>query len=262
MSPRPTPQVVATPTPTHTTAPPNDPGHGESFCQQWSPAKTEFAWALWARERINMRVLLAWMAVESGGARQAASVGYNFLQVFSGDQARRFNTNHDAYRATVFAIRERPEILHARGRGPAAQMDAITRAWARGPGNAATVHELKNNPGLKGYRQRLQDRFDCIDPTLIQFVFHVGTDEQKRSRDIANRATSEELNPVEKAGQFISDAISGIADDIWPVLLKAALATTGLALIGYGVKQLVGSNSAAEHTQQATSTAGAVAGGA
>ena len=67
---------------------------------------------------------------------------------------------------------------------------------------------------------------------------------------------------ADKIGSALGDALggaaTGIAEAMWPILLQAALAGTGLALIGYGVKSLFGAKPA-EHTTKAAPVAAATA---
>lgn len=67
---------------------------------------------------------------------------------------------------------------------------------------------------------------------------------------------------VEAVANIAFSLLGKLLKDLWPVLLKAAAATTGLALIGYGVTQLAKSPSAGEHVKQASSTAATAAGAA
>lgn len=74
--------------------------------------------------------------------------------------------------------------------------------------------------------------------------------------DGGNWASEINLNPM----SLLAGALDGFAEKLWPVLLKTAVAGTGLALIGYGVKGLFGSSSA-EVVQKTAPVATAVAKG-
>jgi hypothetical protein len=234
---------------------------GRKFCQQWTSYKNTFAAMLWARTRLNLRVILAWMAVESGGAGDRPNgARFNYLQIKGTGQAgssngfKVYEDQFDAARDAIANIKARPEILRAVGRGPEAQLEAIARAWPRGPGQATRVP-------VHSYRQALEEKFNCISVDQINDYFDLTNPELRKERQEALARMSETFGREPR--QSIEDRITGalgnavgalgenVAGALWPVLLKSSLAATGLALIGYGVVRLAGSGKPAEHVKQA-----------
>lgn len=236
-----------------------------AFCQQWSLIKGTFAVNV-APGRVNMRVLLAWMAVESGGSATAPrGAKYNFLQIKEtgkgGQTSEGFAIYSNVLEAAAAArkrIDQEPAILRARGRGPDAQMRAIARAWPRGPGQALGTP-------AESYLASLQEKFKCISPKSIleggllgvrdPGGFHEGR--QGRVTDALAGTIRTGADPLGALGGWVGDLIRGLG----PVLLNFALSTTALALIGFGIWQLVKSSPAAEGAKQAASIAAGAAGG-
>lgn len=230
------------------------------YCQQWTVEKGAFVATVWALTRLNLRVLLAWMARESGGEQNHPNgAAFNFLQIKGEDHYggsvngfKAYRNVYDAARDAANNIKARQVIANSAGKGPAAQMDAIARAWPHGPGQAAAKPQ-------QPYRSVLQRRFDCIDPKEIRQEWENAGGYDK-GLAIGNRLSDlGQPGILDKVGAALDERTSALIDAAWPILLKTALAGTGLALIGYGIVKATGSGSAAETVKQVAPTAAGTA---
>lgn len=219
--------------------------------QKWTFMKNQFLLMLWAKTRLNLRVLVAWMAVESGGSgNKPSGADFNFLQVKGTGQAgtsngfKKYRNVYDAARDAIANIKARPEIGASVGKGPIAQMRAISRAWARGAGNAAALDEVS------GYYNKMLDAYHRVDEKALREGWQLDDPERIQAQIAAGKSAADTYGRPPKPGiaDQVTGAITGafgnIAEALWPVLLKTALAGTGLALIGYGLKGLFGSSTA------------------
>lgn len=237
----------------------------EWFCQQWSPDKGTFVAMTSTRSGIHPRIMLAWVAVETGGLRTAP--GHNYLQIKgTGDRGSRggfamYSSARKAAKAAAGRIRQEPGIGAAIGKGPMTLMKAIANAWNDGPG--VTVGSVPQE-----YYSALVQKFQCIERDEVKKSGFLGIAIGAKGEDDA-LLEWDELSDVGEAAQEgaerVRDAAFGWVGDllegVWPVLLKGALASTGLALIAYGVVKTTGSSGAGSHTKEAVGTSASVAQG-
>lgn len=230
------------------------------YCQLWTKERTLFAWGVATRARIRPRVVLAWMAVESGGdpvAPQGAR--FNFLQIKgTGSEGSTpggfaiYGSVNEAVTATVARIRSEPGLKNTRGKSAEQVMRTIASTWDDGPG----VSRWDGDEA--GYLARLRKSYQCIpDGSVRELAKEIASYPDTVIGEVGD-AGVDISDPVDRVAHMISEALKGVMKEAWPLLLKGAVASFGLALVGYGVAQLAGSGRAAEHVKQATSTAGTV----
>lgn len=259
----------------------------EKYCQQWTLQRGTFAAWVSARSGVHPRIVLAWMAVESGGDPIAPrGARHNYLQIKergdAGQTAEGFaiySTPLAAANAAVRRIKAEKNIGRAIGKGAPTVMHAIADTWDDGPG--VTVGGTNQS-----YYNRLKAKFDCISKQDVIDGGFVGIragigDEQLTDRELTERLgnvaeSMKKDGPLSAAGQLakeaagaagekaagsrLADALGGFADDLWPVLLKSAMAATGLALIGFGLVKATGAGAKArEAATKATPVAAGVA---
>lgn len=231
------------------------------YCQQWTTDRGTFALLVSQKTGIHPRIMLAWMAVESGGDPIAPrGAKHNYLMIkepgFNGARTSEgfaiYRTALGAARAAARRIQKEPGIRKALGKGPDVVMKAIARTWDDGPG-------VTTGPVPTGYYNRLKERFNCIDKEDVKVGGFLGVNVFESGPGDGAGAIRAVGNV---AGNLLPDIpgwVSGLLAGLWPVLLKTAVAGTGLALIGYGVSNLAKSGSAGEHVTKAAPVAAAVA---
>jgi hypothetical protein len=236
------------------------------FCQQWTPSKALFAGLVWAGTfeagaPLHPRILLAWMAKESGGA--TGEVYNNYLQIkgvgdrgSTSDGFAKYSSEMKAAAAAIHRIKQEEVILKQVGNGPENVMRAITRTWDDGPG--VTV----GKPNEK-YLRDLKQKFDCID--RAEAVGMIEESEGQRYDAIIETLGlgGTGFSPADgmaAAIGYVGDAINNAVRGLWPLLLKGAGVSLGLGLIGLAVASLARSSTAGEHAKQAASTTTAVVG--
>lgn len=238
------------------------------YGQQWTDAKARFAWTIAQATPINNRVILAWMAVESGGATDhPAGARYNYLQLMGeGGELMSFPSPLVAAVATLNAIRARDSIIRsARGaKSVPAQMKAIAQTWRWGSDNPQTI---EGNPKAREYLANLRQKAAAIsDEELREFNLRRRASrglEAVAGLDVSHDLTAAANLPAyaaDKAAEIATKWVRDLLEGAWPVLLQAALATTGLALMGYGLKKMAGAGAAEHATQAAPVTANLVRG--
>ena len=235
------------------------------FCQQWNLDKGTFVLWTSAKTKIHPRIVLAWIAVESGGEPQLR--GHNYLQIKGeGDMGRDsrgfavYSSPLEAAKRAALRINQEPGIRQSIGKGPERVMKAIAETWDDGPG--------VTRPGeIDGYFDRLKSKFYCIDKRQVKeggFLGVMDPGGQTGAEDPApNNALGTIGNTVKEIAdtplEWIEAGVAKFLDELWPVLLKTALAGTGLALIGYGIVKATGSGTAAEHVKSGANPAAAAA---
>lgn len=100
--------------------------------------------------------------------------------------------------------------------------------------------------GLEIARRAAKKIWEGFDPSRLGVV-----------EDITNVPGAAKF-AADAAGHVVTGWVKDLAEALWPILLKTALAGTGLALIGYGVKGLF-TSTAAETTQKVAPVATGVA---
>lgn len=231
-----------------------------AYCQQWDVQKGTFV-AHVMRVLPRPHVILAWIAVESGGsALSPRGADFNFLQIK--DKGSKGQTDEgfaiyanatEAAKAARRRIRNEPGIMRARKKSVDELLRAIANAWNDASG--ITVGKVP-----EGYYNALKEKYDCIKSEDIIAGGFLGIragfgDEGKVNVDTPDevRAALEfAKDPADKIGGWVGDLLEGL----WPILLKTALAGTGLALIVYGVKGLFGSTAAESTAKVAPVAAG------
>lgn len=238
------------------------------YCQQWSLAKGTFVLEV-MKVIPRPHMLLAWLAVESGNdAKAPRGAEHNFLQIKgTGSKGRtsegfaRYRSAREAGRAARRRIKQEPGIMEARKKDRDTLFRAIANAWNDGPG--VTV-----GTPPESYVAALHEKYNCIDSKKVVEGGFVGVQDPGggRTGGVAGKAMgatfelAEKLIPGEHSGdrpRLPGFDFAGLAGVLWPVLLKTALAGTGLALIGYGIKGLFSSKAATATKTVAPAAAGA-----
>lgn len=247
----------------------------ERFCQQWDINKGTFVVDLMTRTGLHPRILLAWVAVESGGDPIAPrGARYNYLQIKErGDlgQTREgfaiYSSPNVAAKAAARRIKNEPGILKSIGHGSDAVMRAIAKAWDDGPGVA-------RGPVPQGYLNTFKAKFNCITHKSVVEGHFLGIragfgDEQLHDPNLTERLgrvtkKMKEDGPIAAAVQLGKEATGATVDKVFSsdwaedavkVLLTGALAGTGLALFGYGLVKAFGSTGAGETAKHVASPA-------
>ncbi len=254
-----------------------------AYCQQWSVEKGTFVLEV-MKVIPRPHMLLAWIAVESGGsALSPGGADFNFLQIKGrgsrGQTASGFAIYRDAREAGKAArrrIRNEPGIMRARTKDRDALFTAIANAWNDGPG--VTV-----GAAPQSYVAALHEKYNCISSKDVVAGGFLGVrvtagggegtgpGAERIASIVRGGAEEGPLGALSAAAgaaigagaDLVGDKLGWsekLAQALWPVLLKLALAGTGLALITYGVKGLFGST-AATTTEKVAPVAAGVAGG-